>query len=136
MNNYPRGVSAIRFNAQGDITDAYNILTRTNKTAAGGITPWHNWLSCEEADAGQVYECSLGRSRSYSSSCTRYIQHEAVAVDSVHGHLYLTEDEPDGAFYRFTADQFNADNTPHLMTLRYWKLSVFDEGLRYMVTRV
>ncbi len=28
-------------------------------------------------------------------------QHEAVAVDPINQVLYLTEDEPDGGFYRF-----------------------------------
>jgi secreted PhoX family phosphatase len=32
-------------------------------------------------------------------------QHEAVAVDPVHGQLYLTEDRGDGRFYRFTPAQ-------------------------------
>jgi secreted PhoX family phosphatase len=32
--------------------------------------------------------------------------HEAVAVDTVKHHLYLTEDKVDGCLYRFTADRF------------------------------
>lgn len=124
------GVSAIRFNTQGDITDAYNILTRTNKNCAGGITPWHTWLSCEEVEAGQVYECSpWGDQEAILRPALGTFKHEAVAVDSVHGHLYLTEDEPDGAFYRFTADQFNADGHPHLASGILEVASVSDEGL-------
>ena len=32
--------------------------------------------------------------------------HEAAAVDPVDKHVYLTEDQPDGCFYRFTPDTY------------------------------
>jgi secreted PhoX family phosphatase len=35
--------------------------------------------------------------------------HEAVAVDPVHHHLYLTEDKGDGLLYRFTPTTWRAD---------------------------
>ena len=109
------GVSAIRFDARGEMIDAYPILTRTNKNCAGGITPWHTWLSCEEVDRGKVYECSpWGDQEPILRSALGVFKHEAVAVDSVSGHLYLTEDQSDGGFYRFTAAQVNVEGFPDL----------------------
>ena len=51
------GASALRFSSNGDIVDAYRILSDTWQNCAGGATPWGTWLSCEETDAGHVWEC-------------------------------------------------------------------------------
>ncbi len=40
--------------------------------------------------------------------------HEAVAVDPVRLQLYLTEDVPDGCWYRFTPARIDADRRPDL----------------------
>ncbi len=96
------GVGAIRFNAQGSIIDAYPILSGTDNNCAGGKTPWQTWLSCEEVDRGYVYECDpFGTTAARVRPALGRFRHEAVAVDPVHGHLYLTEDENDGGLYRF-----------------------------------
>ncbi len=109
------GVSAIRFDARGEIIDAYPILDRTNKNCAGGVTPWHTWLSCEEIGRGRVFECSpWGDQEAILRLALGVFKHEAVAVDSTNGHLYLTEDESDGGFYRFTASQENVYGFPDL----------------------
>ena len=97
------GASAIRFRRDASIADAYRILGGTSTNCAGGRTPWGTWLSCEEYDGGQVWECDPTGSRAaIVRPALGTFNHEAVAVDPVGKRLYLTEDEPDGGFYRFT----------------------------------
>lgn len=109
------GVSAVRFSANGTVKDAYRILGGTNINCAGGATPWNTWLSCEEIDFGRVYECDpYGNYGAVVRPALGYFKHEAVAVDTLFGHLYLTEDEGDGRLYRFIPDGLDSNGNLNL----------------------
>ena len=100
------GVGAIRFDASGEVIDAYRILDNTSVNCAGGATLWGSWLSCEEFPRGQVYECDpMGIKPAVVRPALGTFRHEAVAVDTLNQCLYLTEDLPDGGFYRFRPDK-------------------------------
>lgn len=115
LDNQAGGVGALRFNAQGEVIDAYSILSQTNRNCAGGHTPWQTWLSCEEIEKGRVLECDpLGRKAAQIRSALGIFKHEAVAVDTRNMQLYLTEDQPDGCLYRYTAHSFDAIGNPNL----------------------
>jgi secreted PhoX family phosphatase len=97
------GASAIRFRPDGRIAQAYRILGGTNANCAGGPTPWGTWLSCEEHASGLVWECDpAGVLPAQPRPALGVFNHEAAAVEPAGRRLYLTEDEGDGGFYRFT----------------------------------
>lgn len=101
------GVSMVRFDAEGEIVEAARILDGTNVNCAGGSTPWGTWLSCEEVPNGQVWETDPhGVEEPVAHPAMGRFKHEAAAVDDVAEVVYLSEDEPDGAFYRYTPDSW------------------------------
>ncbi|MEV5538812.1 alkaline phosphatase PhoX [Saccharopolyspora shandongensis] len=96
------GVGAIKFDSGGNVTDAYRILEDTRRNCSGGATPWNTWLSCEEVSYGYVFETDpWGVKEAVRRDAMGSFNHEAAACDPVRKVIYLTEDEPDGCFYRF-----------------------------------
>ncbi|GGL86425.1 alkaline phosphatase PhoX [Micromonospora yangpuensis] len=112
------GASAIRFAADASIVSAYRILGGTNVNCAGGATPWGTWLSCEEVPLGRVFETWPDGSRT-AEERTRMgrFTHEAAACDPHRQVVYLTEDEPDGCFYRFVPDTWGDLRTGRVQVL-------------------
>jgi hypothetical protein len=106
------GASAIRFDRDGAITDAYRILSNTRSNCSGGPTPWGTWLSCEEYDnpeegRGAVFECDPSRaSQGVRLPSLGLFNHEAACVDPAGQQIYLTEDASDGGLYRFTPEAY------------------------------
>lgn len=101
------GVGALVFDPDGTVVDAYAIATGTSRNCSGGPTPWGTWLSCEETDNGLVIECDpSGPGDGVPRPALGRFTHEAAAVDPDGEAVYLTEDTPDGRFYRFLARDY------------------------------
>jgi secreted PhoX family phosphatase len=112
------GAGALRFDAAGTVTGAYSILSRTERNCAGGATPWNTWLSCEEVTRGYVWETyPFGGTNAVRRPAMGRFKHEAAAVDPVRRCVYLTEDEPDGCFYRFVPTKWPSLSKGRLQVL-------------------
>lgn len=99
------GVSAIRFDADGQVVDAYRILENSTSNCAGGPTPWGTWMSCEEPidKRGRLWECDpMGEKEAVAHEAMGLWNREAAAVDPEAEVVYMTEDDPAGLLYRYT----------------------------------
>ncbi|WP_236245191.1 alkaline phosphatase PhoX [Streptomyces sp. CC210A] len=113
------GAGAVRFDSSGNITDAYRILSHTNRNCAGGKTPWDTWLSCEEVTTGYVYETDpWGVNAAVRRPAMGRFNHEAAAADPVRRVVYLTEDMSDGCFYRFVPNTWGDLSSGTLQVLK------------------
>jgi hypothetical protein len=108
IEEFTRGlaqVGTLVFDPDGTIVDSYTILSGTTFNCAGCITPWNTWLSCEEFPDGQVWECDPYQpGEGLACPTLGFFSHEAIAIDAGNRMLYLTEDMPDGRFYRWVPD--------------------------------
>jgi uncharacterized protein len=106
--NLDGGASALRIGPDGQVRDAYSILSGTTANCSGGGTPWGTWLSCEEIDDGRVWECDpSGRKKGVVHPAMGIFKHEAAAVDPRERRVYMTEDLIDGGLYRYTPDRWH-----------------------------
>ncbi|MGB1556657.1 MAG: alkaline phosphatase PhoX [Oceanococcaceae bacterium] len=127
------GASVLEFAPDGTVVDAYSILSNTTFNCAGCATPWGSWLSCEEFPSGQVWECDpSGRNPARPLPTLGFFSHEATAIDVPRRAIYMTEDLPDGRFYRWLADPGDwpsGASRPLLQNGRLQVLQVMGDGL-------
>ncbi|WP_372861030.1 alkaline phosphatase PhoX [Spongiibacter sp.] len=97
------GVSALRFDASGNLVDAYPVQRNTTTNCSGGVTPWGTWVNGEEILDGYMFECSPLRDGGEPLRLDRFGRkaHEMVALDPEGRAIYHTEDMAgDERFYR------------------------------------
>lgn len=107
------GVSALRFDADGNLIDAYPCQRDTTTNCSGGATPWGTWINGEEIWDGYMWECSPLRDGGEPRRLDRFGRkaHEMVAIDAGRRAIYHTEDI-DTATDRFYRNVWDAADWP------------------------
>jgi hypothetical protein len=111
------GVSALRFDAAGNLVDAYPVQRNTTTNCSGGPTPWGTWINGEEIADGYMFECSPLRDGGTPVRLDRFGRkaHEMVALDVNARAIYHTEDVTgEDRFYRtvFSPEAWPAGGRP------------------------
>lgn len=106
------GVSALRFDRDGNLVDAYPVQRNTTTNCSGGVTPWGTWINGEEIADGYMFECSPLRDGGTPIRLDRFGRkaHEMVAVDVADRAIYHTEDL--GGRERFYRTKFSVQDWP------------------------
>lgn len=116
------GTTTLIINSDRQVIREYVSLGGTMRNCAGGKTPWHSWISCEETIVTPSKNSGFNITRKHGYNFEVPAQgilaepiplvamgrfnHEAIAVDPETGIVYQTEDREDGCIYRFVPYEY------------------------------
>jgi len=156
------GTTTFVFNTKTQTLEKHWLsLAGTERNCAGGITPAHSWLTCEETasvkgerfeqDHGYVFEVPVTNTPALAipkpiRAMGRFM-HEACCTDPRTGIVYMSEDRHDGILYRYVPvdpddlhkggrlEALRIDHTPSMDT-RNWdeKIATISVGERMSVS--